>query len=91
MEIIYIGEGRGADERFYIKNDNDFVSMIWDLLGRDAGLYAQNMAEQINTLELEAEQFEYRTADACEISYSLGYQDGYNEKLSDGLIGGEKT
>ena len=79
MDILYIGEGRGADERFYIRNDRDFVSMIWDLLGQDAGLYAQDMEERILSLEQEAERFEYCMADAYERGYNLGYQDGYNK------------
>ena len=81
-KTLYIGNDVQTSEAKVILKDSDFVDLVYDRLGRDAGMYLESMLSA--NAEALAEAFqrgrcagldESDGGDRC--SYAEGYVDGF--------------
>ena len=83
-KTVYIGDDREMKVLFC---EQDFVNLIWERLGRDAGMHLEDML-LLNKQELEDAYERGRLAglDECDdgTAYDNGREDGYEDGYSDG-------
>lgn len=80
-KTLYIGDDIQSSEAKVILKDSDFVDLVYDRLGRDAGMYLESMLSA--DAETLAEAFQKERDEAVEDnsfhSYNNGHEDGYDE------------
>lgn len=77
-QTIYIGDEREMKVLFC---ERDFVNLVWDRLGRDAGIILEEIIEARDELAKENEELsqEPRYDEAWSDGHSSGYQEGYDD------------
>lgn len=84
-ETIYIGDDREMKVLFC---ERDFVDLVWERLGRDAGMILEEIIEARDELAAENEKFceeagyDVGWSDGHSAGYQEGYDDGYDEARS---------
>lgn len=84
-KTLYIGDNVQTSEAKVILKDSDFVDLVYDRLGRDAGMYLESMLsadaealEEAFTRGRNEGLDENDGSDEC-YAYNNGHEDGYDE------------
>lgn len=78
-ETVYIGDDREMKVLFC---EQDFINLVWERLGRDAGIILEEIIEARD--ELARENEELSTEERYEVGWSDGHSAGYQEGYYDG-------
>lgn len=84
-KTLYIGGDIQTAEAKVILKDSDFVDLVYDRFGRDAGMYLESMLSANKEALAEAfqrghaEGFDEAAEDSSLHSYNNGHKDGYDE------------
>ena len=84
-ETLYIGDDIQSSEAKVILQDSDFIDLVYDRLGRDAGVYLESMLLADKESLEEAFQrgrnavLDENDDDGQSQAYYNGHEDGYDE------------
>lgn len=93
-QTLYIGDDVQTSEAKVILKDSDFVDLVYDRLGRDAGIYLESMLSADKAALEEAfvrgrnEGIDESDGGAECQAYNVGYDDGFDDGNDEGYIKG---